>query len=36
MTRVGFEPTTPVFEQAKTIYELHLTATVIGNMIIYY
>jgi hypothetical protein len=30
MRRVGFEPTTPFFERAKTIYALDLAATVIG------
>jgi hypothetical protein len=32
MSRVGFEPTTPVFQWAKTIHALDCTATVIGNM----
>jgi hypothetical protein len=30
MPQLGFEPTTPVFERAKTIHALDLTATVIG------
>jgi hypothetical protein len=30
--RVGFEPTTPVFEQAKTVHVSDRTATVIGNV----
>jgi hypothetical protein len=29
MPRVGFEPTTPVFERGKTIHALDRTATVI-------
>jgi hypothetical protein len=32
--RVGFEPTIPVFEQAKTFRELDRQATVIGIIII--
>jgi hypothetical protein len=31
MPRVGFEPTIPVFERAKTIHALDRTATVIGS-----
>jgi hypothetical protein len=31
MPLVGFEPTTPVFERAKTIYALARPATVIGT-----
>jgi hypothetical protein len=31
MPRVGFEPTTPVFERAKTVHALNRSATVIGN-----
>jgi hypothetical protein len=31
MIRVGFEPTTPVFERAKTVYALDRAATVIGT-----
>jgi hypothetical protein len=30
MPRVGFEPTTSVFEQAKTVHDLDRAATVIG------
>jgi hypothetical protein len=30
MLRVGFEPTTPVFEQVKTVHPLDRAATVIG------
>jgi hypothetical protein len=30
MTQVGFEPTIPVFEQAKTVHALHSAGTVIG------
>jgi hypothetical protein len=32
MPRVGFEPTTPVFEGAKTIHDLDRAATVIGSV----
>jgi hypothetical protein len=32
MPRVEFEPTIPVFERAKTVHALDLTATVIGNI----
>jgi hypothetical protein len=31
MHRVGFEPTTPVFERAKTVHALDRAATVIGE-----
>jgi hypothetical protein len=31
MPRVGFEPTIPVFERAKTVHALDRAATVIGN-----
>jgi hypothetical protein len=31
MPRVGFEPTTPVFERAKTVHALDRTVTVIGH-----
>jgi hypothetical protein len=31
MPRVGFEPTIPVFEQAKTVHALDRAATVIGT-----
>jgi hypothetical protein len=34
MPRVGSEPTTPVFERAKTVYALDRAATVIGNLLI--
>jgi hypothetical protein len=30
MPRVRFEPTTPVFQRAKTVYALDRVATVIG------
>jgi hypothetical protein len=30
MLRVGFEPTTPVFERAKTVHNLDPAATVSG------
>jgi hypothetical protein len=30
MPRVGFEPTIPVFERAKTVHALDCAATVIG------
>jgi hypothetical protein len=33
MPRVGFEPTTPVSEKAKTCYVLHLAAYVIDPCI---
>jgi hypothetical protein len=29
--RVGFEPTTPVFEREKTVYALDLAVTVLGQ-----
>jgi hypothetical protein len=29
---VGFEPTTPVFEQVKTVHALDCAATVIGRV----
>jgi hypothetical protein len=32
MSRVGFEPTTPVFEQTKTVHALDCTATVIVSV----
>jgi hypothetical protein len=32
MPRVGFEPTIPAFERAKTIHALDRAATVIGEM----
>jgi hypothetical protein len=31
MPRVGFEPTTPVFERAKTVHALGRAVTVIGK-----
>jgi hypothetical protein len=31
MPRVGFEPTIPVFERAKTVHALDRAATVIGE-----
>jgi hypothetical protein len=31
MPQIGFEPTIPVFEQAKTVLALNSTATVIEN-----
>jgi hypothetical protein len=31
MPREGFEPMTPVFEQAKTVHALDRAATVIGG-----
>jgi hypothetical protein len=31
MPRVGFEPTIPVFERAKTVHALDRAAVVIGN-----
>jgi hypothetical protein len=33
MPRVGFEPTIPVFEWAKTVHALDRAVTVIGNFI---
>jgi hypothetical protein len=32
MLRVGFEPTIPVLERAKTVHALDLAATVIGEL----
>jgi hypothetical protein len=32
MSRVGFEPTIPVFERAKTVHALERAATVIGTV----
>jgi hypothetical protein len=32
MPRVGFEPTIPVFERAKTVHALDGAATVIGSL----
>jgi hypothetical protein len=34
MPRVGFEPTIPAFERAKTFHALERAATVIGKYII--
>jgi hypothetical protein len=31
MPQVGFQPTTPVFEQAKTVLALDCAATLIGK-----
>jgi hypothetical protein len=31
MSRVGFEPTIPVFERTKTVHALDRVATVIGR-----
>jgi hypothetical protein len=35
MPQVGFEPTIPVFEPAKTVHALEPAATVIGTHIYY-
>jgi hypothetical protein len=32
MPLVGFEPTNPVFERAKTVHNLDRAATVIGHV----
>jgi hypothetical protein len=32
MLQVGFEPTTPVFERAKTVHALDRAVTVIGEI----
>jgi hypothetical protein len=32
MSRVGFEPTIPAFESAKTVHVLDLAAIVIGSL----
>jgi hypothetical protein len=34
MPHLGFEPTTPVLERAKTVHALDLSATVIGDITI--
>jgi hypothetical protein len=34
MPRVGFEPTTLVFQRAKAVHALDLAATVIGVLLI--
>jgi hypothetical protein len=31
MLRVGFEPTTSVFDRTETVHDLDLVVTVIGN-----
>jgi hypothetical protein len=36
MSRVGFEPTTPVLERAKTVHALDRAATVIGDAHVYF
>jgi hypothetical protein len=36
MPRVGFEPTIPVFERAKTVHALDRAATVIGFLMLHY
>jgi hypothetical protein len=36
MPRVWFEPTTPVFEQAKIVHALDRTATVISDLMLYH
>jgi hypothetical protein len=33
MTQVGFEPTIPLFERAKTVHALDRAATVMGSYI---
>jgi hypothetical protein len=35
MSRVGFEPTIPVFERAKTVHASDRAVTVIGCVVIY-
>jgi hypothetical protein len=35
MPWVGFEPTIPAFEQAKTVHALDIADTVIGQLILY-
>jgi hypothetical protein len=35
MPRVGFEPTTPVFERTQTVHVLERAATLIGNGTVY-
>jgi hypothetical protein len=34
MSQVGFEPTTPVFERAKTVHDLDRAATVTGTYLL--
>jgi hypothetical protein len=36
MPRVGFEPTIPAFDQAKTVHALDRVATVIGFRLIWH
>jgi hypothetical protein len=36
MPRVGFEPTIPVFDRAKTVHALHSAVIVIGYIIKYH
>jgi hypothetical protein len=36
MPQVGFKPTTPVFEQTKTVHTLDRAATLIGSSFTYY
>jgi hypothetical protein len=36
MPRVGFEPTIPAFERAKTVHASDRAATVIGNDVIHF
>jgi hypothetical protein len=35
MTQVEFEPTIPVYEQAKTVHALDRAATVIGGSLVH-
>jgi hypothetical protein len=35
MPRMGFEPTIPVLQRAKTVHALDRAATVIGSIFIY-
>jgi hypothetical protein len=35
MPQVGFEPTIPVFERAKTVHDLDCAAIVIGGEAVY-
>jgi hypothetical protein len=35
MPQVGFEPTNPVFERAKTVHASDLAAAVIGSPVVY-
>jgi hypothetical protein len=36
MPQVGFEPTIPLFERAKTVHALERVATVISAMLLYW